>query len=336
MALAPPQGIRSLLVHVLVAGLCILILYLYTPLLSFTAESSWTQFVALPLVFAALFALIRYRPLLPLVLFTAALAKLRSLGAFFWLFVLFLYGPFSVIFILSFQGSTGGLTFPMRGFGLYWFDSLLFQEQRVGDYGGAFQRSLFLGVIVTICTLVFGLLAGLAFRQKFIGSRFIFYLTIASLVVPSILVSLGIGAAFNMLGWETAWYTSALGAHLTWTIPFAFLIVIGVFNRFNPAYEEAARDLGASDVQTFCEVIFPLIGPSLIGVALFGFTLSYDEFTRTSLISGGENTLPLEIFGMTTNITNPSMYAIGTLTTLFSFGAIALALAAFRYFSRRQ
>ena len=63
----------------------------------------------------------------------------------------------------------------------------------------------------------------------------------------------------------------------------------------------------------------PIIAPSLIGVALFGFTLSYDEFARTLLTSGSYNTLPLEIFGMTTNVTTPVIYALGTLTTLFSF-----------------
>ena len=72
-----------------------------------------------------------------------------------------------------------------------------------------------------------------------------FYVAVASLVMPSVVVSLGIGAMFEMLGIERAWYSSALGAHLTWTLPFGLLIMLAVFNRFNPAYEEAARDLGA-------------------------------------------------------------------------------------------
>lgn len=257
------------------------------------------------------------------------------LAIFFGLFVLFLYGPMSVIFILSLQGPEGSLTFPMRGFSFYWIGAL-FQQQRIGDFVGAFGRSFMLGLIIMCSSVIISLLTGLAFRRKFFGSRFIFYLTIASLIVPSILVSLGIGIAFNLLGLETQWYSSALAGHLTWTVPFAFLIIIGVFNRFNSSYEEAARDLGASDLQTFWEIILPLIGPSLVGVALFGFTLSYDEFTRTSLISGEKNTLPLEIFGMTTNITSPALYALGTLTTAFSFGVIALCVAAFQFLARRQ
>lgn len=257
------------------------------------------------------------------------------LAAFFGLFVLFMYGPMFSIFILSLQGPDGTLTFPVRSFGFHWMFAL-FQQQRVGDFVGSFQRSLLLGLLVMGLTVIISVMAGLAFRRRFRGSSLVFYLTISSLIVPSILVALGIGIAFNLLGLETQWYTSALAGHLTWTIPFAFLIMIGVFNRFNPAYEEAARDLGAGEFQTFQEIILPLIAPSLIGVALFGFTLSYDEFTRTSLIAGGKNTLPLEIFGMTTNVTTPALYALGTVTTVFSFAVIAIAFTSYSFFSRRQ
>lgn len=112
--------------------------------------------------------------------------------------------------------------------------------------------------------------------------------------------------------------------------------MLGIFGRFNPAYEEAARDLGANDVTTFWQVVFPLIAASVVGVGLLGFTLSYDKFTRSSLISGETNTLPLEIFGMTTNVTSPALYALGTLTTIFSFVLIGVAIAAIQFLSRRQ
>lgn len=161
-------------------------------------------------------------------------------------------------------------------------------------------------------------------------------MTVASLIVPSILVSLGIGVVFQVMGWQTNWFTSGLGAHLTWTLPIAFLIMLGIFNRFNPSYEEAARDLGANDSKTFWEIVMPLIAPSLLGVGLLTFTLSYDEFTRTSLVSGQRNTLPLEIFGMTTNVTSPALYALGTLTTIFSASIILIAFFAYSEVVKRQ
>jgi putative spermidine/putrescine transport system permease protein len=257
------------------------------------------------------------------------------LAIFFALFVLFLYGPLSAILILSFQGPNGGLTFPLNGVSLHWFYNLT-QQQAVGDFGGSFRRSFTLGLMVMAVTVVVSLLAGLAFRRKFVGATPLFYLSVASLVVPSIIISLGIGVMFQQVGIRPSWYTSAFGAHLTWTLPFGVLIMFAVFNRFSPAYEEAARDLGATSWQTFRHVVLPMIAPMLIGVGLFGFTLSYDEFARSLMTAGTYNTLPLEIYGMTTNVTTPVLYALGTVTTLFSFVVIALTLGVIVWLGRRR
>ena len=82
------------------------------------------------------------------------------LTAFFALFMLFLYGPTITIGILSFQGEGGGLTFPMRGVSTYWFRDL-FQQQAVGDIWGSFSRSIVLGLIVMITTVVVSVMGGL-------------------------------------------------------------------------------------------------------------------------------------------------------------------------------
>jgi putative spermidine/putrescine transport system permease protein len=257
------------------------------------------------------------------------------LAAFFGLFVLFLYGPMTIIFILSFQGPEGGLTFPMRGVSLHWFHALL-SQQRTGDIAGAFARSMGLAVLVTLSTVLFSLMAGLGFRRPFRGSGILFYIAVASLIIPGLLVGLGIGLMFQLLGLSAKWYTSALFAQLTWTLPYGLLIMFAVFGRFNTSYEEAARDLGATGWQSFRYVVLPIVLPGVIGVALFGFTLSYDEFPRTVLTSGSQNTLPLEIWTMTTNVTSPALYAVGTFTTLISFLAIAVSLVSIARLQRRQ
>lgn len=257
------------------------------------------------------------------------------LAAFFALFLLFLYGPVVTIGILSFQGPQGGLTFPMNGVSLHWFFDL-FEEQAVGDIWGSFRRSFALGLMVMSVTVVAAVMGGMAFRNRFRGSSLLFYMIVASLIIPSILVSLGVGLIFNILDWEVHWSTSGFGSQLTWTLPFGLLIMFAVFNRFDKSYEEAARDLGASPWQTVRYVVLPIIAPMLIGVALFGFTLSYDEFARTLLTAGSYNTLPLEIYGMTTNVTSPVLYALGTLTTLFSLIIIGTFLTVLALLRRRQ
>ena len=257
------------------------------------------------------------------------------LAGFFCLFLLFLYGPIVTIGILSFQGPLGGLTFPMRGVSMHWFRDL-FEQQAVGDIWGSFRRSLALALMVMVVTVVVSVMGGLAFRKRFAGSGALFYLLITALVIPSILVSLGVGLLFSQSGLNVHWATSGFGAQLTWTLPFGLLIMFAVFNRFDHSYEEAARDQGASNWQTIRHVVLPIIAPSLIGVALFGFTLSYDEFARTLLTAGSYNTLPLEIYGMTTNVTTPVIFALGTLTTLFSLVVIGVFLVTAGILNRRR
>ena len=276
------------------------------------------------------------------------------LAAFFAAFVLFLYGPMFAIFVLSFQGPEGGLTFPLRGVSLHWFGKL-WEGIGTVDIGGAFARSLALGAVVMLLTVLLALLAGLAYRKKLPGGTALFYVVVASLIMPSIIVSLGIGLMFRLFDsgikaileahWPSAldgygsalgMFTSGLGAQLTWTLPFGLLIMFAVFNRFNPAYEEAARDLGATPWQSLRHVVLPLIGPSLVGIGMFGFTLSWDEIARSSQAMGDLNTLPLELQGLTTTVTTPVIYALGTVTTVVSFAVMALTLTVVWLWRRRR
>ena len=274
---------------------------------------------------------------------------------FFILFALFLYGPMFSIILLSFQGPDGGLTFPMNGFSLHWFGEL-WKGAGVVDIGSAFRRSLLLGFVVMVLTVVLSVAAGLAFRKNFRGAELLFLTTIASLIVPSIVLSLGVALEFRLLDETIKWFgnrfeiekiiydfqttlgmfTSGMGTQLTWTLPFGLLIMFAVFNRFDKSYEEAAKDLGATQWQTIREVVLPIIAPSIIGIGLFGFTLSYDELARSSQVMGATNTLPLELRGLTTTVTTPIIYALGTITTLFSFAVIGTFFLAFWLLSRSR
>ena len=275
------------------------------------------------------------------------------LGAVFVASVLFLYGPLFAIFVLSFQGPEGGLTFPMRGWSLHWFQQL-WEGIGVIDIGAALRRSLALGTVVMGLTVVLALMAGLAYRKQLPGGTALFYVVVASLIMPSIIVSLGIGLMFRLLDTglktvlEAHWpealesftttlgmFSSGLGAQLTWTLPFGLLIMFAIFNRFDPAYEEAARDQGATPWQTLRHVVLPLIAPSLIGIGMFGFTLSWDGIARSSQAMGDLNTLPLELQGLTTTVTTPVIYALGTVTTAISFAVMGVTLALVALWRRR-
>lgn len=277
------------------------------------------------------------------------------LALLFAAFVVFLYGPVVTVFVLSFQGPEGGLTFPLRGLSLHWYAEL-WKGLGVVDIGAALRRSLALGTLVMVLTVLLSLSAGLAFRKRLRGGDALFYVTVASLIMPSIVVSLGIALQFRLLDAALKWllelagatallesyttslglYTSGLGAHLTWTLPFGLLIMFAVFNRFDRAYEEAARDQGATPWQSFRHVVLPMIAPSVIGIGMFGFTLSWDEISRSSQAIGDLNTLPLELQGLTTTVTTPAIYALGSVTTGVSLAAIAVALGTAALLRRRR
>jgi putative spermidine/putrescine transport system permease protein len=258
-----------------------------------------------------------------------------ALATLFGAFLLFLYGPMFVIYVLSFQGENGGVTFPMVGFSLTWFKGI-FEPGQMANIPVAFSRSIALAAVVSGLTVVISVAAGLGFRRRFPGSGALFYLAVASLVMPSLLVGFGIGLGFQFLGIPPSLFTSALGAQLTWTLPFGLFAMFAVVNRFNRSWEEAATDLGASAWQRLRHITIPILLPGIIGLAMGAFTLSYDEYARTTLTIGPKNTLPLEIYALISSATSPTLFALGTLTTAVSFLAIAVTLLVVLRLQRRR
>ena len=250
-------------------------------------------------------------------------------------FLVFLYLPILVIGILSFQGPRGGLTFPMEGWSFHWFGEV-FDPTYIGDFRMPWVRSVTLAIVVMVLTTIISFLAGLAYRRGFRFSGLIFYLIVASLIAPPFLVSMGIGIGFAKLGLLTSWWSGTLGAHLTWTLPFGVLIMLAVFSRLDRSIEEMARDQGATPWQSMRHVVLPIVLPGMIAVALFGFTLSYDEFPRSSLVTGDGNTLPVEMVAVTGPAARPSLYAVGTMTTIFSLAVIFAGFGAVYLLSRRR
>jgi len=263
-----------------------------------------------------------------------ALVK-SGFGVYYALFILFIYGPMIAMFVLSFQGQRGGTSFPMQEVSFYWWQKLV-EPSTVGDLRGALGRSLVLAVMVMLVTALFSTMLAMAFRKPFRGAGVLFYTILAGLMVPGVLLSLGLATLLKQVGLPPAWWSTAFGVHVVWTLPFGFLVMMAVFNRFDARLEEAARDMGADEWTVFKEITLPLITPGIVAAGLFGFTLSYDEFARTTLLAGEYNTLPLDINASMTQRIRPTLFALGTASTLFSLGMIGLFLVVYTALYRRS
>ena len=247
-----------------------------------------------------------------------------GLGVWFAIFLLFLYGPILVMLVLSLQGQSGGPTFPAKGLvSGYWYSYL--GGPNAAAIRSAAVTSLLLAVVVGAIASALSLSLIMAYRRM--GRRTgaaLLYLVLLSLMTPGILLSLGMTLWWKLLGLNLSLYPAGLGVQVAWALPFGFLVMLAIFNRYDAAVEEAARDLGASTLQTFRRVTLPIIWGGVFGAALFGFTLSWNEFERTLLVSP-TNTLPLEIYGeLISAVLQPNLYALGVITT---FGTIVLVFA---------
>jgi putative spermidine/putrescine transport system permease protein len=263
-------------------------------------------------------------------------AKL-GLGVYFALFLFVLYIPMILMAILSFQGPTGQLTFPFRGpFSLDWWKTLwdpnLFNTIS-DDVSASGRQSLWLSLAAGALVAVFGFLLSMAFRRRWRlrTDVIVFFILMLALMTPAFLVGLGNQLLWRYMG-ETPslWYT-ALGANVIWGIPFAFLVMLAVWNRYDKHVEEAARDLGASAPTTFREVTLPLVWTGIFGSFLFGFTLTWNDFDRTILLQNGYQAQPLPILIGTWPSSRPilpNLYALGAGTTAVTLALILIVLIA--------
>ena len=170
------------------------------------------------------------------------------LGVYCAVFILFLYGPMIILAILSFQGPGGGPQFPIIEWSTYWYQHLLGMTPpgRISrlPIGDSLLRSLTLALMTTVVSTVLGVITAQGFRARFKASGVVFYLVILGMIVPGVLVGLGMALLTNMLGIDRSWWGTAFVLHVVYTFPFAFLVMLAIFNRFDRSVEEASRSLG--------------------------------------------------------------------------------------------
>jgi len=233
---------------------------------------------------------------------------------------IYVYLPMLSLIVFSFNAS--GLTFPISEVSLVWYTELLNNQGLIEST----IRSLKLAFVTMIITTILSTMLAVAYHYDFRGKRLVLYLIILGIVIPGI--AYGIGARILLvetLGLpRTLWL--AITVHVVWTLPFSLIVLLAGFPPNLAQNEHAARIMGADNFSVFRQITLPQIAPTVLGAAVFAFTLSYNEATRGLLLVGRDTTMPTEIF--TTVVgerASPEMFALGSITTVVSVILLAVA-----------
>jgi putative spermidine/putrescine transport system permease protein len=264
-------------------------------------------------------------------------------GVIFFLILIILYAPFFIMGLLSFAERTTAV-FPPSDFSFISYQKLFnpsnFDLYRIPgeplvNYLRPIGLSVTLALLTSIIATVLALMAALAFRERFRGRGIAFYVLLLGMVTPGIILGLGFRLFADQIGLPTGWKTTGLLTHIAWTMPFGFIVFLVFLNRFDRTIEEAASVLGADSWTVFRTVTLPVLAPGVLASLLFGFTLSFDEIQRSSMVLGRDQTLPIAIIGATTVRITPVLYALGSLIALVSFAFVAFYLLFFERERRR-
>jgi spermidine/putrescine transport system permease protein len=244
------------------------------------------------------------------------------------------YLPIGLVVLTSLNESTI-TTLPVEHYSLKWF-ALLFTNTRTLS---ALLTSIELGLLSAVAATIIGLLAALAaVRYEFPGRRAFLALLTLPMIAPAVVLGISMLLAARFIGLKTGFLTLFLG-HTLLALPYCAFIIIASLARFDRSYEDAARGLGATEMQVLRRVTLPNIAPGILGALLFGFTISIGEFVVSFfLTSAGTTTLPIRIYSIVRVGITPEINAVSTLilAATFLLTLVAVRLTWVRQSSRQK
>ena len=232
----------------------------------------------------------------------------------------FLYIPIIVLIAFSFNESKLNVTW--TGFTLKWYRSLL-ENQGILV---ATKNSFIIALVSSVFAVIIGTLAAVGmYKYKFKGRNLLEGLLYIPVIIPEIVLGISLLTFFSYTGIPLGMVTLIL-AHITFSIAYVVSTVKTRLDDFDKSVEEAARDLGATETQTFFKITLPIIMPGVMAGALLAFTLSLDDMIISFFAAGPESvTLPLKIFSMVKFGVTPEINALSTLMLLFTLIIILLS-----------
>ena len=245
--------------------------------------------------------------------------------------VLYIYGVLVILFLYLPLLSVGFasvskaryLTFPIRKYATQWYGKAI-ESQTVQDL---LWTSLSIAGIVTVISMVTGFFGALAFaRYQWRYRRLFQKLILLPIFFPQAVLGLALLIWFNFVGVIPDWKTAVV-AHLVWISPIATLIIAIRAYSFDPALEDAARDMGASTWVVMKEVTGPLLMPGVVSAGLFAFLLSWGNFPLSLFTTGADSTLPEWLYAKMVSGYSPLVPTVGILSIATSIMLLIVAFA---------
>lgn len=262
----------------------------------------------------------------------------RALGVITWLYMVWSIAPVLIAILFSFNNGRSRSVW--QGFSTRWWwgdpnNSVLHDP----TLRGALEQSLKLaGADMLIAVpLGVGLAIGLT-RWRGYGARPVNYLMLFPLVTPEIVMAVSLFLVFTLL------YSVPLGTQaqvlgqVTFSISYVVIIIRGRLLSIGPEYEEAARDLGASQFAAFRLVLTPLLAPAVFASLIVVFALSIDDFVVTQYMSLGQQTqtVPILIYQTVRGTATPALNALASVMVFVTLLSVSLAYVVYRWSTRSQ
>jgi spermidine/putrescine transport system permease protein len=230
--------------------------------------------------------------------------------------IIFLFMPLFVLVLYSFNESKSG---SWTGFSLRWYIKLFSDSP---DLWRAFGNSAIIALGSALVATVIGTLGAIGVNwYRFRLRSYLRTVTFLPMILPEIIIGVSLLIFFSGLGFKLGLFTVFV-AHVSFNLPFVFLLVLARLEEFDFSIIEAARDLGANDTQTLLKVIVPMTMPGIVSGFLTAVTLSLEDFVITFFVTGpGATTLPLYVYSAIRFGVSP---VINALSVVMILGTIAL------------
>lgn len=234
--------------------------------------------------------------------------------------LLFLMAPVAIIVLFSFNAGQS-LSFPIEGLSTRWY------AEAAGDVTlvRALQNSLIVAAGALATTVVIATPAAWYLarsRSRLRGALLV--AVVAPLALPGLFIGIALLTYFGRIGLRPSLTTVTI-AHVLYTMGFYVLIASRRFAVLDPAFEEAARTLGASRVQSLRLIVWPAVRPAIVAALALCLALSLDEFIISFFVIGPENTLPIVIFSNIRTTVTPEINAVATFLLVLSWASVAFA-----------